>query len=430
MKSSLEASTGLKRTLKIEVGPEAVKAAFEVEFQKIQKNLVLPGFRKGKAPMDQVRAMYKGRVINDVVDHLVNKNYFEALKEHKLHPVSMPQIDLDEITDDKGFSFKATLEVKPEIKLSKYKDFELKKEVAKVDDQKVQDIINQILDSKAEKVPVFEDRPAQEKDFVDINFEGFLSPTEPLPNGAANNFILELGSQSFIPGFEEGLIGAKAGAQKTLDLSFPEDYQAAEIAGKKVSFKVTVNKILKKQMPELDDKLVESLGDPRVKTADDLKKEIKSDLLRSEEERAAKALQEEVLKSLIASNPIELPESLVAQQKEGLKQNTQQSLMAQGFGEEEMVEYYKKWDEDFTKNAKDIIHVSLLMDAIAEAEKLRPLEKDIDSKIQEMIAQAGPNAQKVVEYYSDINKKDSLYYKLMEDNVISFVIENSKIKEA
>lgn len=430
MKSSLESNEGLKRTLKIEVGPEAVKAAFESEFQKIQKNLVLPGFRKGKAPMDQIRASYRGRVINEVVEALVNKNYFEALKEHDLHPVSMPQIDLDEITEDKGFSFKATLEVKPEIKLSKYKNFELKKESASVDEEKVQSIIDQILESKADKVPVFEDRPAQEKDFVDINFEGFLGPNEPLPNGAANNFILELGSQSFIPGFEEGLIGAKVGAQKTLDLSFPEDYQAKEIAGKNVSFKVTVNKIMKKQKPELDDKLVESLGDPRVKTADDLKKEIKSDLLRSEEERTVKAMQEEVLKALIENNPIEIPESLVAQQKEGLKQNSQQALMAQGFGEEEMTEYYKKWDEDFTKNAKDIIHVSLLMDAIADAEKLRPTESDLDEKIQEMVVQAGPNASKVKEYYSDMNKKDSLYYKLMEDKVISYVIENSKIKEA
>jgi trigger factor len=430
MKSTIETTSGLKRTLKIEVDQNAVKAAFEKEFQKIQKDLVLPGFRKGKAPMDQVRATYKGRVINDVVENLVNQNYFEALKEHNLHPVSMPQIDLEEITEDKGFSFKATLEVKPEIKLSKYKNFELTKKAAKVDDEKIQNIINQILESKSEKVPVFEDRPAQEKDLLDINFEGFLSPEEPLPNGAANNFILELGSQSFIPGFEEGLIGAKAGSERTLDLSFPEDYQAAEIAGKNVSFKVKINKILKKQLPALDDQLVESLGDPKIKTAEQLKEGIASDLLKSEEDQSIKAMQEEVLKALIENNPMELPESLVAQQKEGLKANSKQTLVAQGFGEAEMDDYYKKWDEDFTKNARDIIHVSLLMDAIADSEKLRPTEKEIDEKIQEMANQAGPNGSKVKEYYSDINRKDSLYYKLMEDRVISYVIENSKIKEA
>jgi trigger factor len=294
----------------------------------------------------------------------------------------------------------------------------------------IQNIINQILESKSEKVPVFEDRPAQEKDLLDINFEGFLSPEEPLPNGAANNFILELGSQSFIPGFEEGLIGAKAGSERTLDLSFPEDYQAAEIAGKNVSFKVKINKILKKQLPALDDQLVESLGDPKIKTAEQLKEGIASDLLKSEEDQSIKAMQEEVLKALIENNPMELPESLVAQQKEGLKANSKQTLVAQGFGEAEMDDYYKKWDEDFTKNARDIIHVSLLMDAIADSEKLRPTEKEIDEKIQEMANQAGPNGSKVKEYYSDINRKDSLYYKLMEDRVISYVIENSKIKEA
>ncbi len=430
MKSSIETSDGLKRTLKIEVEQEIVQAAFEKEFQKIQKNLVLPGFRKGKAPMDQVRSMYRGKVVNEVVEGLVNRNYFEALKEHDLHPVSMPQIDLDEVTEDKGFSFKATVEVKPEIELKKYKEFELTKEKPIVDEEKVQTVIDQILDSKAEKIPVFEDRPAQDKDFVDINFEGFLAPGEPLPNGAANNFILELGSNSFIPGFEEKLVGAAVGVEQNLNLSFPEDYQATEIAGKDVSFKVTINKILRKERPELDDKLAESLGDPKIKTADDLKKGIKEDLLKSEEERTLKSMQETVLKSLIDSNPVELPDSLVDQQKEGLVQNSKQTLQSQGFSESEMDDYYKKWNDDFTKNAKDIIHVSLLMDAIAEAEKLRPTEKDVDNKIAEMVAQSGPNADKVREYYSDVNKKDSLFYKLMEDRVITFVIDNSKVNEA
>lgn len=427
MKSTIESTEGLKKTIKVEIDAEAVKSALEKEFQKIQKNLVLPGFRKGKAPIEQVRTTYKGRVISDVVESLVNANYFKAIQEHKLHPVSMPQINLSEVTDDKGFSFTATFEVKPEIKLKKYKDFSLNKKEASVSEEKVQNIITQILESKAEKVPVFEDRAAQEKDFVDINFEGFLSPNEPLPNGAANNFMLELGSNSFIPGFEEGLVGAKAGSERVLDLTFPEDYQATEIAGKTVQFKVKINKILKKQLPTFDDKLVESLGDANVKTTEELKEAIKTDLLKSEEDQNLKALQEEVLKTLIDHNPIELPESLVQQQKEGLKANSKNSLQSQGFGEEEIKDYYKKWDEDFTKNAKDIIHSSLLMDAIAETENLRPTEKDVDDKIQEMIQMSGPNGQRVKEYYSDMNRKDNLYYKLMEDRVISFIIENSKI---
>lgn len=430
MKSSIETSNGLKRTLKIEVAPEAVKAAFEAEFKKIQKNLVLPGFRKGKAPMDQVRAMYQGRVTNDVVENLVNSNYFEALKEHKLHPVSMPQIDLEEINQDKGFTFKATLEVKPEVTLAKYKDLELTKEVAKVDEQKVDEVINQILDSRAERIPVLEDRPAQEKDFLDINFEGFISPEEPLPNGAANNFILELGSNSFIPGFEEGLVGVHAGGQKTLKLTFPTDYHATEIAGKEVSFKVTVNKIMKKHNPTLNDKFVESLNDPNIKTVAQLKENIEADLKRAEEDRINKKLQDDLFEALIANNPIELPEGLVNQQKENLKANSQQTLMAQGFSEEDMNEYYKKWDADFTKNAQNMIHASLLMDAIADKENLRPSFEEVEKKIEDMAAQAGPNAQRVKEYYADPRSKESLMFKLMEDNVVAFVIENSKIKEA
>lgn len=430
MKSSIESTEGLLKKIKVEVDPETVKFALEKEFQRIQKNLVMPGFRKGKAPMDQVRAAYKDRVISEAVEKLVNSHYFEALKEHDLHPVSMPEIDLSEISQDKGFSFTATFEVKPEISLQKYKDFNFTKKEVVVGEEQILKIINQILDSRSEQVPVFEDRAAQEKDFVDINFEGFLGPNEPLPNGVANNFILELGSKSFIPGFEEGLIGAKADSERILDLKFPDDYQANEIAGKSVQFKVKINKILKKQIPELTDALVESLGDSQVKTTDQLKEAIKTDLLKSEEDSILKDLQEEVIKALIDSNPVEIPKSLILQQKEGLKENSRNSLQSQGYTEEDIKDYYKKWDEDFTKNAKDIIHVSLLMDAIALKENLRPTEKDIESKIQDMITMSGPNAQKVKEYYSDLQRKDSLYYKLMEDRVISYVIENSKITPA
>lgn len=429
MKSTIESSEGLKRTLNIEIGPEAVTEAFEKQFKKIQKDAEAPGFRKGKVPMDQVKAKYRTVVVNDVVESLVNSGYIQALQEHKLHPINMPQIDLNEITEDKGFSFKATLEVRPEIELKKYKDFKLEKESGKVDEEKIEGIIKQILESKADKTPVFEDRPSKDGDFVDINFEGFMENGEPLPNGAANNFILELGSKSFIPGFEDGLVGAKAGSEKTLDLSFPEDYQAAEIAGKNVKFKVKVNKIMKKDLPELTDALVESLGDSKVKTVDELKSNIESDLKRSEEEKSLRSLQESVLKSLIDNNEVTLPDSLVEQQKAGLIENSNQTLKSQGMSEEEITDYNKKWDDDYTKNAKDIIHVSLLMDAIADKEKLRPDAKEIDSKIDEIASQAGPNAAKVREYYSDANRKDSLYYKLMEDKVVSFVIENSNITE-
>lgn len=429
MKSNIESTDGLKRTLKIEVGAQAVKDAFEQEFHKIQKNLVLPGFRKGKAPMTQVRAMYREKVVSDVVENLVNKNYFAALREHKLHPVSMPKIDLHEITEEQGFSFTATLEIRPEVNLKKYKDFDLKKEKTNIDKEKIDQVINQILESRAEKVPVFEDRTAQDKDFVDIDFEGFLAPNEPLPNGAAKNFVLELGSQSFIPGFEEGLVGAKVGQEKTLSLAFPEDYQATEIAGKKVDFKVTVNKILKKQLPKLDDKFVESLGDTNVKTVSELKTAIETDLQKTEEDKSLKALQEEVLKTLIDSNPMELPDSLVEQQKLGLIENSKRTLTSQGMTEDEVTEYIAKWDEDYTKNAKDVIHASLVMDAIAEKENLRPSEDEVNKKIDEMAAQSGPNSARVKEYYANMNNKDSLFYKLMEDKVIAYVIENSKITE-
>lgn len=426
MKSTIESSTGLKRILKIEVDSEAVKKAFEKEFNKVRQNVTLPGFRKGKAPMDKIKASYKANVTSDVVENLVNQNYFEALKQHDLYPVSLPKIDLDKIDEEKGFSFTAELEIKPEVVLKKYTNFEIKKEEPKIDESRIQTVIDQILNSKAERVAVLEDRPAADKDFVDINFEGFIG-SDPLPNGTANNFMLELGSNSFIPGFEPGIIGMKIGSDKTIELKFPEDYHAADVAGKDVHFKVKLNKIMKKQLPELTDELIASLGDTKVKTVDGLKESIKEDLSKSEESRIQKNVQEDVLKKLIEANPVELPESLVAEQKENLKKNSSETLKQQGLDDAAMEDYFKKWDDDFSKNARDIIHSSLIMDAIANKENLRPTEDEVKNKISEIAKNSGMEEKKVKEFYSDPNRMDSLAYRIMEDRVIDYIMANSKL---
>ncbi len=428
MKSTIEASEGLKRKLKIVVDQENVKAAFEKQFEKIRGEVTLKGFRKGKAPLSQIKSMYKEQATRNVVEQLVQDNYMSALQDHNLQPINYPKIDLDQIEEDKGFSFTAELEVRPEVDLKKYEGLEIEKEEVTVDQARIDDVINQILNSRAERTPLLEERPVQSGDFTDINFEGFLSDGSPLANGAANNFILEIGSNSFIPGFEDGIIGMAVGSEKTVSLTFPEDYHATEIAGAKVDFKVTLNKILKKSLPELTDEFTQSLGDEKIKTVEDLKQQIKKDIERSESSRLEQKLQEEVLKKLVEANPVDAPESLVLEQKENLKQNTTQTLKQQGMDDQGVTDYLKKWDAEFTQNASDIIKSSFIVDAIAEKENLIPTVKDVENRLAELAQGAGMPVEEVRKFYNEPGKLDSLRYRLLETKVIDFVIAKANVK--
>lgn len=428
MKSTIEASEGLKRKLKINVDQQNVKTAFEEQFQKIRGEVTLKGFRKGKAPLDQIKSMYKEQATKNVVEQLVNSNYISALREHDLQPINYPKIDFDKIDEDNGFSFTAEIEVRPEVELKKYEGLEIEKEEANIDDKRVQEVIDQILGSRAERVPVLEDRPVQSGDFTDIHFEGFLSDGSPLANGAAKNFILEIGSNSFIPGFEDGIIGMTVSSEKEIPVTFPADYHAAEIAGANVNFKVTLNKILKKSLPELTDEFVQTLGDEKVKTTDDFKAQIKNDIEKTETTRIQQKLQEEVLKKLVEANPVEAPESLVGDQKESLKQNTSQTLKQQGLDEDGIKDYFIKWDAEFTQNAKDIIKSSLIVDAIAEKENLVPNDQDVENRLVELATGAGMEVDQVREFYKEPGRMDSLRYRLLENKVIDFVISKANVK--
>lgn len=428
MKSTIETSEGLKRKLKIMVDQDKVKSAFEEQFEKIRGEVTLKGFRKGKAPLSQIKSMYREQVTREVVENLVNSNYISALHEHDLQPINYPKIDLDEIDEDKGFSFTAEIEVRPDVELKKYEGLEIEKEEVSIDKSRVQEVLDQILNSRAEKTPLLEDRPVTNGDFTDINFEGFLKDGSALPNGAAKNFILEIGSNSFIPGFEDGLVGTKAGEEKTISVTFPEDYHANEIAGANVDFKVTVNKILKKSLPELNDEFVKTLGDEKVQSVEDLKSQIKDDLEKSESSRLNQKLQEEVLKKLVEANPVEAPESLVTDQKESLKQNTTQTLKQQGLDDKGVTEYLAKWDAEFAQNAKDIIKSSLIVDAIAKKEKLQPTDADLEQRLQELAQGAGMEVSQVKEYYKEPGRMDSLRYRLLENKVIDFVLDKAQVK--
>lgn len=431
MKSQIIENKGLKRIIKVELDKTEVSTALEKEFKKIQGSVEIKGFRKGKAPMDQVKAMYSSKVSQSVLEGLVNENYFNALEEHKLTPIAMPKIDVDktptESDEDGGFSFTAEFEVKPEVKLKDLSKLSVTKDKVNVTEKQIDEMLQRAAETKAVVNPIVEDRAAKMKDWVKIDFDGTLSATNtPVENGSAKDFLLELGGKSLIAGFEEGIVGMKAGETKTLSLKFPEGYFQNELAGAPVDFKITLGSINKKDFPEITDAFAKEVSG--LDSLEAFKKKITEELKTKQEQAVQNKLSDDLLTALEEMHEIEVPESVIDQQAESFKSTTTQRLTQQGMGEVEINDYHKKWEGDYRTNALKSVKVSFLVEALATQEKLFPEASDIEAYYGDLSEKTGIDTAKIKEYYGSPEKVRELEFKIMEENVVKFLTDKATIK--
>lgn len=435
MKTKLEKVNSLERKLNIEVPAEVVKLAFDRAFKGIQKQAHLKGFRPGKAPMQTIRSVYGDKVKQDVVQDIVSKAYTEALREHSLTPVNYPEFEFDNPEENKEFSFTANFEVRPEVTLKKYEGLEVQKEKFEADDARVDQILENIRNSRAKLVDVLEDRPAQKGDTAVIDFVGFVDG-KPLPNGAGTDHSLELGANQFIEGFEDGVIGMKVGSKKTLNLKFPDQYHASDIAGKPVDFEVTLKGLKKKDLPVLDDAFVAEMmgganigGEGETKTLEGLKATIRKDVEQTEQKRIESDFKNRILKVLVGQNPVDVPASMLRDQKQMLIDDTKKRLTEQGLSEAEFEDYTKKWDKDFETTAAEMIQSGFLIDAIAAKHELRATEQDLEAKFEEYAKQTGIDIARIKEFYSNGEQTNRLAYSITEEKVIELLLKTAKISE-
>ncbi|KHD88070.1 MAG: trigger factor [Bdellovibrio sp. ArHS] len=426
MKSNVEKVSNLSRKLSIEVPAAAVASAFNKIYSGIQKDVTIKGFRKGKAPLATIKSIYGDRVKQDVVQELVQKHYAMALDEHKLEPISYPEFEFADPTENKDFSFSANFDVRPEINLKKYEGLEVEKEKFELDNSKVDQVLENIRSSRATFETVTEGRAVKMGDIAVINFEGFMGGA-PLENGSGTNHHLELGAKQFIEGFEEGIVGMKAGETKTLSLKFPDPYHSADLAGKPVEFKVTLNEIKAKVLPELNDEFIKSLGGPSDLAA--LKKTITEDLEQTEQKRIDDAFKNRMLKKLVKENPVEVPPSLLKEQKASLVEDFKKRMTEQGMGPNDFASYVDKWDSDFEKTAAEMIQSSFLVDAIAKKHDLFAKKEDLDAKFQEYAQQTNIEESRIREFYGRPEQASRLTYMITEEKVIDFLKKTVKIKE-
>ena len=426
MKVELEKISSLERKLSFIVPVEKVNASFANAYAGLQKRVAMPGFRKGKTPMNIIKQKYKDQITPEVVEKIVNDAYFNALQEHKLDPVAMPQIQFDNIQENQNFAFTAQLEVRPEIKISKIAGLEIEKEILTVEDKDVDLMIKGLRDNRAKLVAISETRPAQKGDTATIDFEGFVDGSA-LENGAGNNYPLELGSNSFIEGFEEGIVGMNVGDKKELSLSFPNPYHDEKLAGKAVMFKVSLHKLETKELPELNDEFAKSAAGAN--TMAELREQLKSNLLKREEKRIKEELKTRAMRVIVESNPVEIPKSLLTEQKKMLVDDVHNRMQQQGYDHQAIHEYIDKWDEDFNKTAMFVIQSGYLISEIAKTESIKVEAADRDNKLASFAEESRIPLEQLRSFYTKGEQLSRLDFQILEEKVVDFVVAKAKLKE-
>ena len=426
MKTEIENLSNLERKISVQVPVDQVDSEFINAFKYLQKSVEVKGFRKGKTPIATIRSMYTEKIKGDVAQNLVQTFYFKALKEHDLVPVGMPDIDFQNPEEGKEFAFTAKFEVQPEIEIKQTGDLEVEKEKIEVTDDQVEKNIEQILENQAKLEDVILIRDLKSGDYADIDFKGFID-NEPLENGAAQGHVLEIGSDSFIPGFEQGLIGMKPNESKSISISFPDDYHVEHLKGKPVKFDVTLNKIQQKMKPELNDEFVKNMGEHN--TVEEFKAQLKKDIVEGEEKRIEADLKNRIFKALVAANPFEVPETLIKEQRSALVEDFKNRMQGQGISPQEFSEYEDKWTKDFSDTADFMVRSALLIQKIAKENELNATKDDVEGKLQEFADQTGVDLSKVKEFYQQGQQSANLEFQVTEEKVFKFLLDKAKVKE-
>ncbi|EIX2877303.1 trigger factor [Listeria monocytogenes] len=395
--------------LTFEIEQEKVKEGLDRAFVKVRKTLNVPGFRKGKVPRQIFNQRFgEEALFQDALDILLPEVYSVAIDEAGIDPVDTPQVNIESMEKGETWVLTAEVTVKPEVKLGDYKGLEVEKRETELTTEELEAELKQLQERQAELV-VKEDAPAENGDTVILDFEGFKDGVA-FEGGQAENHSLELGSGQFIPGFEEKLVGLKAGDEADIELTFPEEYHAEDLAGQPVVFKVKLHEIKTKEVPALDDELAKDI-DEEVETLDELKEKISKRLQEAKEESVAQAKQEEVIAKAVENAEVDIPHAMVHHEADHLMNHFAQDLQAQGLTPELYYQFTGQTEEamhaQMEKDAEKRVKMNLVLEAIAEAENIEPTEEAIDEEISTLAEKYGMEKDAVRAALGDMSELKS-----------------------
>ena len=392
--------------LTVEVSAEDFKAAIKKAFNKNKNRFAIPGFRKGKAPQAMIEKMYgEGVFYEDAADEAINASYAEAMKESGLDIVSRPEVTIEKIGKDEPFVYSALVAVKPEVTLGQYKGVEVEKADASVSAEDVEAELKKVQEQNARLLTV-EDRGVEDGDQTVIDFEGFVDG-KGFEGGKAEDYPLTIGSHSFIDTFEEQLIGKKIGKECEVNVTFPTEYHAADLAGKPATFKVTVKEIKVKELPELNDEFASEVSE--FDTLDEYKKDVEKKLAEKKEIEANSKNEDAVVAKVVENASMEIPDKMIDAQAENMVQDMARRMQSQGLSLDMYLKYtgmtVEQMKEQARPDAEKRIRTRLVLEAVAKAENIQISDEKVDEEVAKMAEAYKMEVEKLKSYMSESDVK-------------------------
>ena len=414
--------------LKLEFIIEAEKFenAMKDVYKKNAKYFTIPGFRRGKAPYNIVEKQYGKEIFyEDAFNEVVPPVYDEEIKNNNIEAVSRPDIEIKQMEKGKDLIFTAVVQIKPEVELGKYKGIEIKKIDYNVSDKDIEDELNKMAEKNSRLVSV-EDRAVKKDDIAVIDFEGFVDD-KPFDGGKAENYELTIGSNTFIPGFEDQIIGMKIDEEKEIDVKFPDEYFSKDLSGKDAKFKVKLHEIKVKELPKIDDEFAKDVSE--FETLSELKNNIKEKFEKNNEEKQKSETEDEAIKAVCDNVNIDIPSGMIDTEIDRMLEDMEGRLRYQGIGLDQYLQIIGKTKDEMRKEyeetAKESVKSRLVLEKIAEKEKIVPEEKQIKEKLDEFAKAYNRTEEELRE-----NKElvDFIERNLKIQNTIKFIVDNAKIK--
>ena len=426
MATTFEKLSSNKVKLGFVVESEKFDEGIRKAYQRNVKKFNIPGFRRGKAPMKIIENYYgPGVFYEDAFDIIFPDIYRAALEEHDVKPVDRPELDVEQIEKGKELKFTVEVFVRPDVELGQYTHLGIEKKVEEVTDDDVMADIERARDRAARYVEVT-DREAKLDDQANIDYQGLLDGV-PFEGGTAQGHELVLGSGAFIPGFEDQVVGMKIGEEKDINVTFPENYHSEELAGKPVVFKVKLNSLREKEVPELDDEFVKDVSET-ANTVDEYKKEIREKLEKQAEERADAAFESEIIETVSDNAKIDIPKAMVEEQIDNMLRDMELRMMYQGLRMQDFLKYsgqtMEQLRDTYRQQAEDRVKTQLTLEAITKAEGIEPTDEEIDKELSRFAEQGKKTLE---EFKKDMPEGDLAYFKEVAtiNKTVKFLKDNA-----
>ena len=427
METNIEEISQVKRRIDVEIEAEEVNKKLDQAYRELSKKAKVKGFRPGKVPRRILEQYYSKHILSDVKTDLIEESLSKVIEETKLFPLGRPSLEDGAIRPGESFRYTIHMEVKPDFDLKDYAGISVEKEILNVSEDDVDKKLEEIRDAHARLTSITENREIRNSDYVAIDYEGFWNE-KPLKDMKGQESLIHVGSENFYPEIESGIVGLKKGAEKNIEIDFKEDFHDKRLAGKRITFSITIRDLKTKELPELNDDFAKSLGSD-MKSFSDLRMRVKEDITLQEERRIDRELKKRLLKKITDSVDFELPEVAVENEIERSIATIKQNLLVRGVRFESAGISEEKMREDFRKGAEEKVKEDLVLSKIAHLENISIEEHEIREGFQSLAAQMGKDLATLQRYYEENDLVDSFRNQLLVEKVLNHCVQDAKIIE-